>query len=179
MWDPSKAFDTGFPKDVSPYQPRVASYTSEIPRSVFRPKKYGPKLALKNGAFMGQTALKYMFGGVENAQTQYMAQRLVGVVDGAARTDVYNSRVAQPMDISINTSIPGADTPMAPTMASPAMITPTYTGEEDYLDASGEVETQPTRAAQTLGMLTQETDAGVATVRVPQRSYSLPNSIFV
>jgi hypothetical protein len=81
-FDPSKAFDTGFPKDVSPYQPRVAAYTEEIPRSVFRPRKYSKRLALKNGAFMGQTALKAMFGGEENAITDYMAQRLLGIVDG-------------------------------------------------------------------------------------------------
>ena len=74
-------FDTGFPKTVSPYQPRVAVSVEIQPKSVFKPRRVSKKLSLKNGDFWGQTALKNIFGGEQNVVTNYMAQRLLGIVD--------------------------------------------------------------------------------------------------
>lgn len=80
--DSSSVFDTGIPKDVSPYQPRVAVSVEIQPKSVFRPKRMQRQAKQVNGAKWGQTALKSIFGGGENVITNYMAQRLLGLVDG-------------------------------------------------------------------------------------------------
>jgi len=79
-YDSSKVFDTGMPKDVSPYQPRVAVSVVNVPGSVFKPGKRQRQLKEKNIAKWGQTVLKSIFGGEENVVTNYMAQRLLGLV---------------------------------------------------------------------------------------------------
>jgi hypothetical protein len=81
--DSSSVFDTGMPKDVSPYQPRVAVSVEIQPKSVFKPRRLQRQLKQVNGAKWGQTALKNIFGGEENVITNYMAQRLLGIVDGS------------------------------------------------------------------------------------------------
>lgn len=81
--DSSSVFDTGLPKDVSPYQPRVAVSVEIQPRSVFKPRRLQRQLKQVNGAKWGQTVLKSIFGGEENATTNYMAQRLLGIVEGS------------------------------------------------------------------------------------------------
>jgi hypothetical protein len=83
--DSSSVFDTGMPKDVSPYQPRVAVSVEIQPKSVFKPRRMQRQLKQTNGAKWGQTALKSIFGGEENVITNYMAQRLLGIVDGSDR----------------------------------------------------------------------------------------------
>ena len=80
--DSSSVFDTGMPKDVSPYQPRVAVSVEIQPKSVFKPRRLQRQLKQVNGAKWGQTALKSIFGGEENVITNYMAQRLLGIVEG-------------------------------------------------------------------------------------------------
>jgi len=80
--DSSSVFDTGMPKDVSPYQPRVAVSVEIQPKSVFKPRRLQRQAKQVNGANWGQTALKSIFGGEENVITNYMAQRLLGIVDG-------------------------------------------------------------------------------------------------
>jgi hypothetical protein len=81
--DSSSVFDTGLPKDVSPYQPRVAVSVEIQPKSVFKPRRLQRQLKQVNGAKWGQTVLKSIFGGEENATTNYMAQRLLGIVEGS------------------------------------------------------------------------------------------------
>jgi hypothetical protein len=85
--DSSSVFDTGMPKDVSPYQPRVAVSVSIQPKSVFKPKRMQRQAKQVNGAKWGQTALKSIFGGEENVITNYMAQRLLGIVEGSKADD--------------------------------------------------------------------------------------------
>jgi hypothetical protein len=87
-------FDTGFPKTVSPYQPRVAVSVEIVPKSVFKPRRVSKKLSLKNGDFWGQTALKSIFGGEENVVTNYMAQRLLGIVDDRMSESMQSQRGA-------------------------------------------------------------------------------------
>jgi hypothetical protein len=85
--DSSSVFDTGMPKDVSPYQPRVAVSVSIQPKSVFKPKRLQRQAKQVNGAKWGQTALKSIFGGEENVITNYMAQRLLGIVEDDRMTE--------------------------------------------------------------------------------------------
>jgi hypothetical protein len=85
--DSSSVFDTGMPKDVSPYQPRVAVSVEIQPKSVFKPRRLQRQAKQINGAKWGQTALKNIFGGEENVITNYMAQRLLGIVEGSDRMD--------------------------------------------------------------------------------------------
>lgn len=87
-------FDTGFPKTVSPYQPRVAVSVEIQPKSVFKPRRVSKKLSLKNGDFWGQTALKNIFGGEQNVVTNYMAQRLLGIVDDRMSESMQSQRGA-------------------------------------------------------------------------------------
>jgi hypothetical protein len=91
--DSSSVFDTGMPKDVSPYQPRVAVSVEIQPKSVFKPRRLQRQLKQVNGAKWGQTALKNIFGGEENVITNYMAQRLLGIVEGS------DNRMDQPMSL--------------------------------------------------------------------------------
>jgi hypothetical protein len=81
--DSSSVFDTGIPKDVSPYQARVAVSVEIQPKSVFKPGRLQRQARQINGAKWGQTALKAIFGGEENVITNYMAQRLLGIVEGS------------------------------------------------------------------------------------------------
>jgi len=92
--DSSSVFDTGVPKDVSPYQPRVAVSVEIQPRSLFKGGRLRRQLTQTNGAKYGQTALKSIFGGEENVITNYMAQRLLGIVEGSSSSD---SRMNQSM----------------------------------------------------------------------------------
>jgi len=85
--DSSSVFDTGMPKDVSPYQPRVAVSVEIQPKSVFKPKRLQRQAKQINGAKWGQTALKSIFGGGENVITNYMAQRLLGLVEDDRMTE--------------------------------------------------------------------------------------------
>ncbi len=85
--DSSSVFDTGMPKDVSPYQPRVAVSVEIQPKSVFKPRRMQRQPRQINGAKWGQTALKSIFGGEENVITNYMAQRMLGIVEGSESSD--------------------------------------------------------------------------------------------
>ena len=214
-FDPSKAMDTGFPKDVSPYQPRVVEFTEEIPKSVFRPRKYGKRLALKNGAFMGQTALKEIFGGGKGGLVDYMAQRLLGLVEGSANiTERFSDNLIPrepPAAFSETTTVADAASPttansepmnqsptsladafnidlssttrpsnplridtseagLAPAPPSPAFYTPptatmAVDQQEQLDDAAAEIDTEPLKAAEGLGLVTQLTDAGTAVIQ--------------
>jgi len=89
--DSSSVFDTGMPKDVSPYQPRVAISVEIQPKSVFKPRRLQRQAKQVNGAKYGQTALKSIFGGEENVITNYMAQRLLGIVEDDRMTQSMQS----------------------------------------------------------------------------------------
>ena len=89
--DSSSVFDTGMPKDVSPYQPRVAVSVEIQPNSVFKPRRLQRQAKQTNGAKWGQTALKSIFGGEESVITNYMAQRLLGIVEDDRMTQSMQS----------------------------------------------------------------------------------------
>ena len=113
--DSSSVFDTGLPKDVSPYQPRVAVSVEIQPKSVFKPRRLQRQLKQKNGAMFGQTVLKSIFGGEENVITNYMAQRLLGIVDGAMSVD---TRASERMQLD-NPLLDFRDPNVASTVTSP------------------------------------------------------------
>lgn len=77
-------FDTGFQatKTISPYQQSVEEYTTAVPKSVFRPKR---QLRAKNIPKYGQTAYRTMFGGDRNPVSDYLVQRVLGLVDNDSR----------------------------------------------------------------------------------------------
>lgn len=91
-YDSSSVFDKGVPKDVSPYQPRVAETVEFIPRSVFKPRKLQRQLKEINKEKWGQTVLTTLFGAGEDQATNYLGQRLIGIVD-----NVSDSRMDQSM----------------------------------------------------------------------------------
>ena len=77
-------FDTGFQatKTISPYQKTVEEYSTAVPKSVFRPKR---QLRAKNIPKYGQTAYRTMFGGDRNPVSDYLVQRVLGLVDNDSR----------------------------------------------------------------------------------------------
>lgn len=116
--DSSSVFDTGLPKDVSPYQPRVAVSVEIQPKSVFKPKRLQRQLKQTNVAKWGQTVLKTIFSGEENASTNYMAQRLLGIVDGSDR------RMDQLDNPLLEMRAPFNDVPSLSTISSTSNISP-------------------------------------------------------
>lgn len=77
-------FDTGFEatKTISPYQQTVEEYSTAVPGSVFRPRR---QLRAKNIPKYGQTAYRTMFGGDRNPVSDYLVQRVLGLVDNDSR----------------------------------------------------------------------------------------------
>lgn len=177
--DASSVFDTGMPKDVSPYQPRVTEYTSFQPKSVFRAGKLQRQIKEKNTAKWGQTALKSVFGADENAVTNYMAQRLLGLVDGQKTPTVPDQPTlpSQPT-MSAEPAQPGSifDLGLGEAPLKTVLTVPSAQSiDEPVLDSVAVVETQPMVATDLLG-ITQETEAGEATVSPRFRFF--PDSFF-
>lgn len=119
--DSSSVFDTGMPKDVSPYQPRVAVSVEIQPKSVFKPRRLQRQAKQVNGAKWGQTVLKSIFGGEENATTNYMAQRLLGIVDGSDRRMDQSMQLDDPL---LEMRTPFNDVPSLSTVSSTSNISP-------------------------------------------------------
>ena len=205
-------FDTGFPKTVSPYQPRVAVSVEIQPKSVFKPRRVSKKLSLKNGDFWGQTALKNIFGGEQNVVTNYMAQRLLGIVDPKpddrmsesmqSQRGAFNQRQSTRRDTfttvsstapkSTSNSSMGRQSSQSslglndlfnlnlgemvtadrsnPMVVSTESVVPT---DEEMMEAAAEVETDPLKAAEQLGIV-QHTEAGPKKVSIKaKRSFGL------
>ena len=211
-------FDTGFPKTVSPYQPRVAVSVEIQPKSVFKPRRVSKKLSLKNGDFWGQTALKNIFGGEQNVVTNYMAQRLLGIVDDRmsesmqSQRGVFNQRQSTRRGtFTTQTSAPQPSPPsevssmgrkssqsslglndlfnlnlsemVTADRSNPMVVSPVNNtqdmnvdavadnapmntvAEPAVMDAVAEVETEPLRAAEQLGIV-QHTEAGPVNVAI-------------
>lgn len=211
-------FDTGFPKTVSPYQPRVAVSVEIQPKSVFKPRRVSKKLSLKNGDFWGQTALKNIFGGEQNVVTNYMAQRLLGIVDPKpddrmsesmqSQRGAFNQRQSTRRDTfttvsstapkstsnssmdpaqndgSIpdltNLSLSGSSSQsswglndlfnlnlgeMVTADRSNPMVVSVVPTDEEMMEAAAEVETDPLKAAEQLGIV-QHTEAGPKKVSI-------------
>lgn len=180
-YDSSSVFDTGIPKDVSPYQPSVAVSVEIQPKSVFRQSRLQRRLKEKNPARWGQTALSTVFSNRENEITNYMAQRLVGIVNGPPR--IFSDPNA-PLTVRSDVTEPAAS---ENSMGKPPLqITIPETPSEFFrpvdteMEMVGEIETQPVEAAKVAGLLdtptnlfpiVQDTVAGLATVEPRQRKF--------
>lgn len=201
-FDSSSIFDTGLPKDVSPYQPRVAVSVEIQPKSVFKPSRLQKQLKEKNPAKWGQTALSTVFSHRENELTNYMAQRLLGLVSGQPRIfsdpnapSTVRSDVTEPASSEksmgqppLQITIPESPAEfLTPKTSSTDLFTPTSSSSEyltpadAQMETVGEIETQPIEAARAVGMLdtitnpfqiVQDTMAGLATVEPRKRKFS-------
>lgn len=196
-FDSSAVFDTGVPKTVSPYQPRVAESVEFTPKSVFRPRKFARQLKEINGAKWGQTVLQNLFGAGEDMLTSYMAQRLIGIVDNGTdsrmnqsmklddpllvhRGSVVPSTISRTTDISSSTV---SDEPMMQGEPDPVLnnlfdlslgeapLNISIPSQVTEMDAVAEVETSPLEAALAGGLLdiVQQTEAGPAIITPRKR----------
>lgn len=142
--DSSSVFDTGMPKDVSPYQPRVAISVEIQPKSVFKPRRMQRQAKQVNGAKWGQTALKSIFGGEENVITNYMAQRLLGIVDDnrmdQSMQSVGNGNLMDFRDPRVPSSVTTSQAPNSSAQSDASMIDeatrPTPAQIDDLTDLS-------------------------------------------